>query len=60
MLALIRADLRLMLQREADVVQTFEQAVAREVVDLESGAQALLVANAAIFEINGELIVRSV
>ena len=53
MLGFVRGDFRLVLQREADIVQAFEQAVAREVVDLESGGQALVVPNGAVFQIDG-------
>ena len=46
----------LMLERKADIVETFEQAVTSEFVDRESCVESPIVSNGAVFKVNGELI----
>src|SRR6185312_4798816 len=45
-------------QREADVVEAVEQAVFAERVDLEGGAEALIVDDGLGFEVDGDPVVR--
>src|SRR5712691_1614668 len=54
---LIRRNFRLMLQRESDVVQPVQQAMADEVVDVELRPESLVVPHLALLEINRELVV---
>ena len=44
-LLLVSCDLRISLEGEADLVETFEQARATEIVDLKCGSKAFVVAD---------------
>jgi hypothetical protein len=45
------------LQREADIIEAFEQAVAGEFVDLEAGGESAVVLDFALFQVERELVV---
>ena len=52
----VSIDCRLVLKREPDFVQSFQQALTYEWVNCEPGAQTLRVANLTVFQIDRELI----
>jgi hypothetical protein len=54
---LVLRDLCFVLEREPDVVESFEQAVAREFVDGEGGLETLLVLDAAALQIDEEAVI---
>ena len=56
MLSLVGGDVRFVLQGKSDIVETIEEAVAHEVVDLEPGGEALIVVDPALLKVDGELI----
>ena len=47
----------LVFQSESDVIQAFEQAMPGEVIDLESGGEAVVIVDFAVLEVDGELVV---
>ncbi len=47
-----------MTQRQTDIVEAFQQALATERIDHKAGGKAVLVTNGLVFERNGQLIVR--
>ena len=49
-----------MLQSQPDVVQTFEQAMAGKVIDLESGGKSVIVFDCALLQVDGQAIVGQV
>jgi len=51
-------EFRLVAKREANVIKTIEQAVFAERIDLEVGAEALLVGDGLGFEIDRDLVLR--
>ncbi len=50
-------DLRFVLQRESDIIQAIEQAMAGEVVDLEGCGKSMIVVHFALFEVDGDVVV---
>src|SRR4030088_2504892 len=56
MLRLVRRNLVFVLQRESDVVQSIQEAVTDERIDLEARQKTLLIANLALLQIKGEMI----
>src|SRR5215469_12076091 len=50
-------DVGLVLERESDIVKSFEQAMARECVDLEVDFQTLLVLDQAVLEIDHQAVI---
>jgi hypothetical protein len=52
----VGGDVRFVLQGESDVVETIQQAVAHEVVDLKAGREAAIVIDLALLEVDGQLI----
>ena len=57
MAGLVGRNFRLVLQREADIIEAFEQAVAGEFVDLEAGGESAVVLDFALFQVERELVV---
>jgi hypothetical protein len=56
MLRFIGGDIGVMLQRESNFVQSFQQAVAGELVDLECSRESVRVVNRALLEIDRDLV----
>src|SRR5579862_7618030 len=52
----VGGNVRFVLQSQSDVVETIQQAVAHEVVDLEVGGESPIVVDPALLEIDGQLI----
>src|SRR5690606_19190930 len=58
MLPFERRDFVFVLQRNADVVQSFQQAVAPERIDLERKRQVVVIRDGALLQVDGELVPR--
>ena len=56
MLCLVGRNLGLVLQRQSDIVQSVQQAVTDELIDLEVCQKTLLIANLALLQVNGEMV----
>ena len=48
----VGSDFGLMFQRQPNVVESFEQAVAGKLVNLEGGREAVIIVDFALFQIN--------
>ena len=57
MLHLVRRNFILVLQRQSDVVQAVQQTVSYKFIDRESGAESLIVAHLALFEVDRYFVV---
>ena len=58
MLGLIGGNFALVLERERDVIEPFEQTVPREFVDLKTAAESQIILYSQLFKIDGELVIR--
>src|SRR5256885_10143767 len=55
----VRGNFSLLLQREPNIVETFEQTMTREVVNLEGRCKASVVSNSEDFQINCQPVIRN-
>jgi hypothetical protein len=56
MSCLVGRNLSLVLQRQSDIVQSMQEAVTYELIDLEACQKTLLIANLAVLQVNGEMV----
>src|SRR5258708_1337152 len=56
MSGLVGRNLRLVVERQSDIVQSMQEAVTDELIDLEVCQKTLLIANLAVLQVNGEMV----